>query len=158
MGVIDRDRGFKRLVKGLQAQNVPQALVVGVQGKEAAEPSKDNPELTVGAVATFNELGLGVPERSFLRDWADQHKEEIQEDLRKVQRAVLAGKMTAERGLQILGLKYVGQIQTRIANGIAPPNAESTIRQKGSSVPLMDRGQLRSAITFLLEDLRKEHS
>lgn len=149
--IRDTDRGLSRLTKALSAK--PLALVVGVQGQDAAKPHESGEGITVGDVATWNELGLGVPERSFLRDWADQHKEEIKEDLRKVQRKVLEGKLTPEQGLQLLGVKYRGQIQTRIANGIPPANAESTIQRKGSSVPLIDTGQLRAAISYIIEQV-----
>lgn len=149
--IRDTDRGAKRLLKALKAK--PASILVGVQGKEAVEPHEESPLLTVGDIATFSELGLGQPERSWLRDWVDANKPMIEEDLRKVMRKVILLEMTAEQGIQLLGVKYVGLIQTRIASGIAPPNAESTIARKESSTPLIASGQFRSAITFTLEKL-----
>ena len=61
---------------------------------------------------------------------------------------VIKRELTPEQLADLLGQKYVGQIQARISAGIPPPLAESTIARKGSSVPLIDTGQLRSAVTY----------
>ena len=62
--------------------------------------------------------------------------------------SVIAGKRTKDEVLELLGQQCVGQIQERISEGIDPPNAPSTIRQKGSSTPLIDTGALRSAVNY----------
>ncbi len=147
--VRDIDRGYRKLHKNL-ADGGAVSMLVGVQGKEADEAHQES-EQTVGEVASINELGLGVPERSFLRAWVDENEAAIMEDLRDVMRGVLAGRFTKEQGMQLLGVKYVAAIQERITAGIEPPNAPYTIAKKGSSTPLIDTGQLKSAITFLLE-------
>jgi hypothetical protein len=63
-------------------------------------------------------------------------------------RTVIEGKRTSDQVLEILGQRAVGQIQERIASGIAPANAPSTVAKKGSSTPLIDTGVLRSSITY----------
>lgn len=131
------------------------SILVGVQGKGAEETHNgENPDQeTVGEIAGRHELGIGVPERSWLRAWVDENNPMIQDDLRAAMRAVLLGRLTREQAVEILGVKYVGLIQTRIANGILPPNAPSTIARKESSTPLIDTGQMRSAITYVLESM-----
>jgi hypothetical protein len=45
-------------------------------------------------------------------------------------------------------------MQQRIADRIDPPNAASTIKRKGSSVPLIDEGILRTSILGQVERLK----
>lgn len=146
-----QDKGRPKFLRFVNGVSGGAAVLVGIQGKEAQASHEEGARETVGEIASRHELGLGVPERSWLRAWVDENQKTIREDLRKVMRQVLRGKMTKEQGVEILGLKYVGAIQTRISNGIQPANAPSTIARKGSSTPLIDTGQLRSAITHILE-------
>jgi hypothetical protein len=144
------DKGARDVVRRMGAARGSLALAVGVQGKKGIERHKGS-ILTVAEIAELHEFGLGVPERSWLRAWFDENQAEIREDIRKVGRGILLGRFTRERGLEILGLKYVGQIQRRIASNIPPPLAPATIAKKGSSVALIDTGQLRSAISYVVE-------
>lgn len=143
------DRGATQAVRRLGSAHGPPTLAVGIQGKKAQEKKPGG--LTIAELGAIHEFGLGVPERSWLRAWYDENQAEIADDLRKAGRGILLGRFTRERILEILGLKYVGQIQARIARNIPPPLAASTTKKKGSSVALIDTGQLRSAITHLLE-------
>lgn len=133
------------------------AVTLGVQGREAGQAHKPDPKAkggpspaiqTIGEIAEQHELGLGVPERSWLRAWVDAHEAMIRTDAGKAMRRVLEGKLTREQALEILALKWQGAIQQWIADGrVQPPLSQTTIDRKGSSVPLIDTGQLRSAIT-----------
>lgn len=148
------------------------AVIVGVQGEkaqalhESGQPSGfaellagdlkakgQAPPQTMVEIANEHEFGLGVPERSWLRDWVDENEAMIRNDLRRAAMRIIEGKLTAHQASDLLGTKYVAAIQTRIANGIQPPNAPSTIARKGSSTPLIDTGQFRSAITYIMEQL-----
>lgn len=151
--------------KGSLAKHVQElaqlgAVTLGVQGREAsathtpdpkAQPKGPQPRQsiqTIGEIAERHELGLGVPERSWLRAWVDAHEGMIRADAGKAMRRVLEGKLTREQALEILALKWQGAIQQWIADGrVQPPLSQVTIDRKGSSVPLIDTGQLRSAIT-----------
>lgn len=113
----------------------------------SAQKNKAAAGLTVLDVATFHEFGLGVPERSFLRGYVDENKARIRGMIKSLATMVQQGKLDQDTALEKLGLTIVGEIQKRIAKGIPPPNAESTIARKGSSTPLIDTGQLRSSIT-----------
>ena len=148
--VTVKDRGARQVVRSVgAASGKGPVLQVGLQGAKGLA-RHEGTALSVAEVALFHEFGLGVPERSWLRGWFDEHKSEIEEDLRKVTRGILLARFTKERGLEILGLKYVGQIQQRITSNIPPALAPSTIARKGSSVALVDTGQLKSAITYAL--------
>ncbi len=144
--ISDTDKGFAKLLA--EAAKAKKGTVdVGILAKEGAESSSTNPKLTVYEIATFNEFGLGVPERSFIRGYVDDKEQAIRDDIKKLALLVVQGKKTTEEALDLLGLKVVGGMQKRISDGILPANAPSTIARKGSSKPLIDTGQLRSSIT-----------
>ena len=146
--VKDTDKGLNALF-GRLANGKKHSLTVGIHDAEAGAPDG---RLTVGEVATINEYGLGVPERSFLRAWADANEAANLATLRKIGEAVVKGRASAEQGLNQAGLKFVGEIQARITGGIPPANAESTIKKKGSSTPLIDTNQMRSSIRHKVDD------
>lgn len=139
--ITDKDKGYAALFKRLDGKL--RTLSVGVHSEEGGA---SDGKLTVAEVATINEFGMGVPERSFIRAWADENQASNESALRAIGQAVVKGTFTADQGLDRAGLLFVGQIQARISSGIAPPNAPSTIARKGSSTPLINTGQLRSSI------------
>lgn len=152
--VTTRDRGRKKFDESMLALKRRPGVTVGVHADEGAKahPQRDanaQPE-TILDVALWNEFGLGVPERSWLRAWFDETRAQNNELALRQLRLVVTGKITPEVALEQLGAVMVGQIQKRIAEGISPPNAASTIAAKGSAVPLIDEGTLRQSITFLL--------
>lgn len=148
----DTDRGAKRLAKLL----ADGALSVGILGGDAAKEHEDEDGkptgITVGEVAEIHEFGLGTaPRRSFLAGWVDEKKDEIVRAIVLGARVVAARKMTTRVLLEQIGSWAVGSIQERMSNGIAPPNAPATIKRKGSSVPLIDKGQLRASISYRVD-------
>jgi hypothetical protein len=119
---------------------------VGVIGPKASAQHAGG-TLTVAEVAEIHEIGAGVPRRSWLVDWFEENRKEIERVMRALSRKALLGTITPKIATAQLGVWAVGEIQQRIANRIPPPLAESTIKRKGSSVPLIDKGQLRQSIT-----------
>lgn len=142
----DVDNGYKALVEriyGLKKSKV----AVGIFEADGGQPHGDG--VTVADVAAWNEFGTDtIPERSFLRAWFDENIARAQEALHRLMVRVVEGKLTKEQALEQFGLWVQGEVQKRIAQGIPPPNAQSTIDAKGSSKPLIDTGQLRSSVTF----------
>lgn len=147
--IKDRDRGYRSLVRRLYGLKKPK-LAVGIMQAEGAE---DHGGVTTLQVAQWMEFGTStVPARSFLRAWFDENRARTQEMLRRILAAVVAGKYTPDQGLELLGAKFVGEIQRRIANRIPPPLKPETIARKGGKdVPLIDTGQLRSSISYKVE-------
>jgi len=141
--VTQRDRGAAALKARLGA--AARAVEVGVIGTDAGR-SEDG-TVTVSDVATWAEFGLGQPQRSWLRGWIDANGDVLARLMRSEAAAVKAGTRTKREALARLGVVIAGSIQERIANGIAPENAPATIAKKGSSTPLIDKGQFRSSIS-----------
>lgn len=147
-------------------------VTVGVHADDGAAQHVANdtgePQpLTVADIATFHEFGVGpfsvmsafgadgaasvhehpgIPQRSFIRAWFDESQEFIVATLQSQMQLVVAGKLTAEQAGARIALAFEGSMKQRISRGIPPPNAPSTIARKGSSKPLIDRGQLRNSI------------
>lgn len=146
--VKDTDRGYKALRQRLTKAAAGARVSVGVHEAEGDQPAGDDGEATVLDVAVFNEFGTEhIPPRSFIGAWEDENVDEHKSQLRKIGQAVVKGAIpSVEVGLERFGLHAVGEVQQRIAAGIAPENAESTVERKGSSTPLINHGQLRSAI------------
>lgn len=108
--------------------------------------------LSLLEVAVVHEFGAGpVPQRSFIRATIDAHKADIEAELKNLARGVVSGKIDARGALNLLGAKVAGWCQSRIASGIAPALKAETVRRKGSSKPLVNTGQLKSAITWRVE-------
>ncbi len=153
------DRGAAKLLRA--TNDLRTAVVrVGILGSEAAAPKRRRPPSgesaegsskappSVAFIAAAHELGLGVPLRSWLRTPIDTLKPEIEKRIRMLAPKILRGELTTEQALEQIGLWLVGELQKGMAAGLpVPPLAPETVKRKGSSVPLIDTGQLRSAIT-----------
>lgn len=146
--VTDKDRGAKARLAELNSGL--SKLSVGFHADAGARD--DESGLSVIDVVTFHEFGLGVPRRSIVADWVEQNRTQIEAQVRRVAKLVVAGKLTQAQALNQLGLWAQASMQERMANGIPPPLAQSTIDRKGSSVPLINTGQTRASITFRVGD------
>jgi hypothetical protein len=151
--VTVRDRGADAAIKRARGR---MTVKVGVIGAKAAEPKKGGASAkltgnTVAEIATIHEFGIGVPRRSFIADYVDEDQPDLEKRLSLSARNIVKGKAMKEQEAERFGLYVVGQMQERIARGIAPPLHPETIRRKGSATPLIDTGQLRSSITHKVE-------
>jgi hypothetical protein len=145
--VTSVDHGLAALLKRVGAAN--HKLTVGIH--EDAGGAADG-DITISDLAAIQEFGLGVPARSFIGAWAEEREADHKAHLDKLGKAIVKGVVKdAAQGLGQLGQKYVGEVQQRIAAGIAPPNAPATVARKGSSTPLIDTGVLRSSIAARVE-------
>lgn len=101
--------------------------------------------------ATVNEFGSpekNIPERSFLRKTFDEKRTPLRDVQKRALSRVIAGKITVEEGLSIIGQWFQREVQRTITDTYSPPNAPSTIAKKGSSHPLIDTGEMRQAIAY----------
>ena len=140
------DHGYKVLMESVAGLSEPTSIAVGVLERDA---QTEDGAVTVLDVGTWNEFGtVGIPSRSFIRDWVDGNRKRAQGILKKLLQRVIAGELTEDAALEQFGAWAKGEIQTRIARGVPPPNAASTVKRKGSSTPLIDTGILRSSIDY----------
>lgn len=103
--------------------------------------------LTVAEVGAFHEFGTrNIPQRSFIRAWFDGAIQENKALVQSQLALVVAGRLPLEQALERVALKCEADVKRRMRNRIPPPLKPETIKRKGSSVPLIDTGQLRAAI------------
>ena len=151
--VRDKDKGLHTLVERLKDLQdgdgwTIQVGVLDAEGEAKIGHDGNEEPVSLADVAAFHEYGLGVPQRSFIGAYFDEHDREIHVRAHKSVEAYLKGTIDKERCLAQVGSFCVGGIQVRISQGIEPWLLPSTIKAKGSSVPLVDTGQLRSSITW----------
>lgn len=147
------ERAFNKVRKEVKAQKVL-AKGLGFTNKEI-ENLGLAAGLTVGEIAVISEFGSAdgqVPERSTIRAAFDQHHRDYYEATKKLKLAVLLGKVTSRKALNLIGLMMESDIRTKYTEGGVPlvPNAPSTIARKGSSHPLIDTGQTRASVTHVV--------
>lgn len=108
--------------------------------------STDSEGATALEKAVINNFGLGVPKRPFMSiSFAKNKKAYRSLVLKNFSNIKNADKVTFYNKL---GLKGQGDVQNAIVGLKSPANNPSTIKQKGSSNPLMDSGHMRQSATF----------
>lgn len=121
-------------------------IQVGFQGDQKYEDGT-----SIAQVAAINEFGASdIPERPFMRQSFENHEGELQAVCDAAQRLVSSGG-SAEQALQQIGVIAKGLVQDEIVNGGFTPNAESTIKKKGSEQPLIDTGTMRQSVNFVVK-------
>jgi hypothetical protein len=120
-------------------------VTVGIHSDDADATHGEG--LTVGDIGTFHEFGTQtVPQRSFVRGWFDERQDFIATTLRTQLQQVVAGKRPLDQALERVALAFEGDVKRRITQNIPPPLKPATIARKGSSVALIDTGQLRNSL------------
>lgn len=130
----------------LKALRAYEALNVDVGVFESA-PARKEGGITNHALAIIHEYGTDtIPQRSFLRAWSIERRNEILGNAERAMRTV--GRLGPGAAQRALGTWMAGDVKKRIATSIPPPNTPSTIKRKGSSTTLIASGQLRAAIDW----------
>lgn len=146
MSAEQKDHGWARIKRELQQlekHNV-QAGILSDKGSDAVEGGH-----TLAEIASFNEFGTDdIPERPAHRTAFEQSKAGFQRRLAGIVGLVAQGKISYVTGFERLGAWYVGELKQSVINWSDPPNADSTVRQKGANNPLIDTGRTVNSIDF----------
>lgn len=111
------------------------------------ESAKYDDGTPVAQVAFWQEFGTAkIPMRPFMRNAIAKNTRKWGDSVK----TALIGTNDSEKALKMLGEIMRGDIVLSLTNLNTPPNAPSTIKQKGSSNPLIDTGLLRNSITWEL--------
>jgi hypothetical protein len=146
---------LRRLHKGTVSVGIHEA-----EGSAQAEvwEGEPDPGLTVSELAEKHEYGLGVPPRSFIRGPVDEQRAELESDFKAAAERGALDRFTPEQALQRFGLRVVGILQTRMAQGGdyqgLAPSTEAKREAMGMTppfTPLIVTGQLRSSIRSKVE-------
>lgn len=106
----------------------------------------------LGAVHEYGAPGAGIPERPFL---ANSIKAKTG-DLKRLNAVnitlILRGAKSVDNALGQMGAMAQGIVQQYIVDGDFAPLSPVTIARKGSSKPLIDTGQMRQSVSYVVED------
>jgi phage gpG-like protein len=150
----DTDLGADALARWMREAG-RKTVRVGVLS-DSPKKDKDGEEtgislVEVAAVHEFGAPSANVPQRSFIRATADAQAGEIQRLEEVLGAQMIDGILTEDKALGLLGSKVAAMMQARITSNIPPPLKAETVDRKGSSVALVDTGQLKASITFAVE-------
>ena len=104
--------------------------------------------------AMYNEFGTSrIPARPFMAETHSKYAAETEKFTKYLVGQMIDGKMTDDHLLKTIGEKYQSRVQETIrdAKSWAAPNAESTVKQKGSSSPLIDTGRMIGSVRYEVE-------
>lgn len=136
----------KALIERLRADK-DKAVYVGFPA-EFDEPVEGAGNFNLASLAAVLEFGNEhIPSRPFLR----QTLSENQEKYTALFTQLFKQGLQIERIYEQLALIAQGDVQLNIARGNWAPNAKSTIKQKGSSKPLIDTGKMRQFVKGIVK-------
>lgn len=128
--------------------------VLAQKGGKATVPGGDISMIELAAIHEFGSPAAGIPQRSFIRSTfaRQENHRALAEMAAKLTQRVIHG-MPLERALGIIGTWAVARIREtidqRLTEGPEPQeNAPSTIRKKGSDLPLVDTGRLKQSLAW----------
>lgn len=121
-------------------------IQVGFQSDQTYEDGT-----SLAEVAAYNEFGSSdTPARPFMRQSFENHEDELQAACDMANQLLASGE-SAEQVLNRIGVIAKGLVQEEIVEGDFAPNAESTIRKKGSEQPLIDSGHMRQSVNYVVK-------
>ena len=100
-----------------------------------------------GAVQEYGTISGRIPSRPFMRRTFDHNQQQIFDYTEKLLEQLAGNFINGVTFLGNLGAFYEGLIKETFTEGGFEVNAASTIKGKGSDVPLIDTGLMRDSIT-----------
>lgn len=127
-------------------------LLVGVP-QEKTEREGNSEPITNAELMFIHTNGSpirNIPKRPTIEPTIEENKERISEMFKIAVNKVLANKGDGRADLEKIGLWTVNKIKAKFGSDELAPNAPSTIAHKGDNNPLIDTGQLRNSITYVI--------
>ena len=147
----DRTSGLNERIEAVKNLEV----LVGIPADTATRDGDDMNNATLAFIHTYGSPIANIPARPFLIPGIKKAQELITKNLGKAALAIFEG--NPEKATQFLNKagqvasNSVKRIFTDPSNGW-PPNSPLTIYLKGSDRPLIDTGQLRKSITYVVRE------
>ena len=146
----DTDMGMKKILAEMQALG-QKRVKVGIQSDAGVH---DGGDMSVAFIAYKNEYGTPdgkIPPRPAHSNAFDDNRISINNLINRLTKGVSEGKLTGQKAAEILGQTHEDNVKQSITNLRTPANAPYTIAQKGSSNPLIDTGQTRNSVRYVVE-------
>lgn len=148
--VKDIDRGWNNIVREIERAKGLEVAVGILEGSQ-------NEGTSIAEYAAYNEFGTeNVPSRPFMAMSFDENVAAINSDFQRQSRRLVAGEVTANQALTVIGQKHAGRVQNAITGrNILPRLAESTVQaKKGSTKTLVDTGAMTNAVQISIRGRR----
>lgn len=130
--ITDKDKGWKRILREVQAAN---GAYVKVGVLQSAPPEENG--MSMAKVATINEYGapsVGIPSRPFMRQTMARISNQIKNAFKSEYSKILAGKTKAVMSLKRIGTFVQKEIKREFTQGKFAPNRPSTIAKYASRI------------------------
>lgn len=145
---------FEKLKK-LSGKDVLVGVPQEKTGREVAKDLGTRKSMVTNAELMFihtngSEL-LNIPKRPTIEPTIEQNQEAIARKIKKIVLDLLSSSNdNSDAELEKIGLWIVNKVRAKFGSDELAPNAPSTIRTKGSDRPLIDTGQLRNSVTYVI--------
>lgn len=130
------------------------AIKIGLPEKVGGQTHKDS-DMTIAQIGAIHEYGVpekNIPKRSFLREPMLNAQKDINKLIKIKFSAVAENRLSVGRALDQMGLYGQKISQKSFTNNDWASLKPATIKAKGNkSNPLIDSGQLRQSITYIVE-------
>lgn len=139
-------------------------VYIGVPGSTSRRGGSNNPlnpnaqgaisNATLGYIHEYGSPARNIPARPFLVPGVDRAKGRLLAVLHaRLQKAVDTGNEGEVRNAyETVGIAGAGEVQGYMTSGTFAPLSARTIARKKSSRPLIDTGQLRQSITYVVRE------
>lgn len=157
--VIDRDKGYAAFIAGIAVAGAARRVVVGFLEGTGQKSSGERGEATVAEYAAYNEFGTNtIPARPFMSTTIDENRSRYAKLAQSyMEKALLGGARDPVMAtLKRLGNDVRNDLIQAIVAWDDPPNAESTVEQKGANNPLVDTGHMSRAIIWEIRAVGSE--
>lgn len=140
-----------------------QDVLVGIPAEKTDRKEPDT-EITNAAIGYISEYGApeaNIPARKWLEPGIRAAQNKVISYMKQAAQYGLVGDNAGvERALHSAGMAAVNTTKARINAGIPPPLKASTIagrlsRGRKGTIPLVDTGQFRNSVTYVLRDKKK---
>ncbi len=139
------------------AENEPYikiGLIESTSSRSLGELS--NPEIglineygTSGTSVVGSDTGGDIPARPFLRTTMQMHRRKYEKMLARAVKNQLEKGTSLDADMGLIGQQAAADMKKVARSNMPPPNAEYTIKKKGSSKTLVDSGQMINAISYI---------
>ena len=145
-------RQFKQKIQAIEQLTIN----VGIPKEVKAEKTEE--EMYVADIAFENNFGVfskNIPARPFGSTVEKKYESKIKEVINNEMNLYFIGKKSLKKAYNRIGLFVKGYMQHNLRFGGWKANRPVTIALKGSAQPLIDTGQMRQSITYVVAEKEK---
>lgn len=175
--------GVDKLRQGMQQLQASEVMVGFPEDTSARTIEKGEKDITNAALAYIHDKGdseANIPRREFMRPGMESAKDQVTATLTATAARLLRrpSKLVVQQGLMQVGIQVQVAIKKEINKGVPPPLSEATLLKRAAkgrkgaakelerraqglppstqfAKPLIDTGQLRNAVNFVIRPRRR---